>query len=89
MTKQEIIKRFERFDFKLVLDEGPVFGFIKGTITSMCSMVGENITISLSFNLKQDKDRAVKLMTQLFPTATYIEQNKLLYECYFSIQRIN
>ena len=55
----------------------------------MCSMIGENITISLSFNLKQDKDRAVKLMTQLFPTATYIEQNELLHACYFSIQRIN
>ena len=61
----------------------------KRNTTSMCSMIGENITISLSFNLKQDKDRAVKLMTQLFPTATYIEQNELLHACYFSIQRIN
>lgn len=89
MTKQEIIKRFESFGFKLGLDQGLVFGFIKMNTTSVCSMIGENITISLSSNLKQDKDRAVKLMTQLFPTATYIEQNELLHACYFSIQRIN
>ena len=45
MTKQEIIKRFESFGFKLVLDQGLVFGFIKGNTTSVCSMIGENITI--------------------------------------------
>ena len=40
MTKQEIIKRFESFGFKLGLDQGLVFGFIKRNTTSMCSMMG-------------------------------------------------
>lgn len=85
MTKQEIIKRFESIGFELRLDNDITFGFKKGTTTIMCSLLGSSTTISISFNKSADKDKAVRFMAQMFPTAEYIEQNYILSASYFSL----
>ncbi|MFZ7174977.1 hypothetical protein ACLSYX_09210 [[Pasteurella] aerogenes] len=89
MKKAEIINVFKKDGFKLRMDDDIVFGMIKNRTTIMCSFLGSNVTISISFSGLANKEKAEKLIHKLFPAATYIEQDKILTASYFSLPKVH
>lgn len=85
MTKNEIIKILSNDGYELKMDNGLVWGMLKDDVSVICSTLGANPTISISFNGKQNDKKAKKLIKELFPNATYIKQGELLHASYFSL----
>ncbi|KEZ23464.1 hypothetical protein HS327_00429 [Glaesserella parasuis] len=83
MTKDEIMAVLKKNGFKLELNDGVVFGFIKNTTTIMVSMLGANTTFSVKFNGQGNKHKSIKLMNRLFPMALYKEINTPIAATYF------
>lgn len=91
MTRDEIITVLKRNGFKLGFNDRVVFGAFKDTITIVVSMLGSNTTLSVKFNGKENKQKSIRLMSKLFPTALYKEIDVPVPESikasYFSLER--
>lgn len=91
MTRDEIITVLKRNGFKLGFNDGVVFGAFKDTITIVVSMLGSNTTLSVKFNGKENKQKSIRLMSKLFPTALYKEIDASvpasIQASYFSLER--
>lgn len=85
MTRDEIIEILSNDGYELKIDNGIVWGMLKGDVSVVCSTLDANLTISISFNCKQNDKKAKKLIKELFPNATYIKQGELLNASYFSL----